>query len=169
MFKKSLIASSILLLSVAASAQAENFYAGLSIGQTDVDESGFDDGDSIAVIGGYRMLENLAFEVAYIDLGEADNGPWTIEADGFNFAAVGILPINEQLEVFGKLGLFAWDASLHRSGYGEVASDDGVDLSIGIGGSLKLNEQFSLVLEYQRFELDSDDVSNLSLGARYNF
>ncbi len=172
MFKKTLIASSLLVLSATATAQSGeigSFYAGASIGLTDVDVSGFDKGRSIALVGGYRMLENLALEASYIDLGEADDGPWTIEADGFNFAAVGILPINDQFEVFGKLGLFAWDASVHYSGYGQVESDDGIDLSIGFGATLELTPEFSLVAEYQHFELDSDDVSNISVGARYNF
>ncbi|MYM63047.1 porin family protein [Pseudomaricurvus sp. HS19] len=172
MFKKTVMASTLLLLSAAATAQSGetgSFYAGVSLGLTDVDVSGFDKGRSIALVGGYRVNENLALEGSYIDLGEAEDGPWTIEADGFNFAAVGILPINDQFEVFGKLGLFGWDASVHRSGYGQVESDDGIDLSIGFGASLELTPEISVVAEYQHFELDSDDVSNISVGARYSF
>lgn len=170
MYKKAILASSIVLLS--ATASAEGGYLGLSVGQTDVDLSGFDDGDSIAISGGYKFNKNFAIEAAYVDLGESEDDidpVWTLEADGFNFSAVGIIPVNEKIDIFGKVGIFMWDVSLDEAGYGELASDDGTDLSFGIGASANLTEQFGLVFEYQRFDLDDDDVTNISIGARFNF
>jgi len=62
-----------------------------------------------------------------------------------------------------------WDATLDEAGYGEIGSDDGTDISLGLGALVNLTDQFDVVFEYQRFDLDGGDVSNLSLGARFNF
>ncbi|HUH39196.1 MAG TPA: porin family protein [Spongiibacteraceae bacterium] len=169
MFKKMLVASSIALLSAAANSGG---YIGASFGKSDVDVSGFDDGNSVAISGGYKFNKHFALELSYIDLGEStDDIPpeWTIEVDGFNFAAVGIIPINDNVEVFGKLGAYMWDADVKERGWGKIASDDGTDFSFGLGVAGHITEQFSLVLEFQRFDIDGDDVDNVSLGVRFNF
>lgn len=170
MFKKTLLASSILLL--VSTAQAEGGYIGASIGQTDVDIPTFSDGDSLAFTAGYRIDKNFAFEASYIDLGEFDDDiapVWTIKADGFNFAAVGIIPINNTFEVFGKVGMYIWDFSVSEAGFGEFYSSDGNDISFGFGASANLTDQFNLIFEYQKFEVDDQDASNISFGARLNF
>ena len=170
MLKKALITSSILLF--ASTANADGGYFGGSIGQTDIDTSGFDDGDSYSIAAGYRVSKNFAVEVSYIDLGESEDNiapVWTIESDGFNFSAVGIIPVNDKIELFGKVGMFMWDASLDEAGTGELVSDDGTDLSLGLGATANLTDQFSVVFEYQQFDIDGDDVTNISIGARFNF
>ncbi len=166
------LAASILALS--ASLSHAQGYIGASVGLSDIDTdiSDFDDGTSIAVTGGYKFLENFALEASYINFGDAEDNfvpVWTLEADGFNFAAVGIIPVNEQIELFAKVGMFMWDYSLNEAGYGEFFSDDGNDLSYGFGAAVNLTEQFGLLIEYQKFELDELDVSNISFGARFNF
>ncbi|WP_372883220.1 porin family protein [Psychromonas sp.] len=163
-------AASFVLLSATISHAQE--YIGASVGQSDIDISGFDDGTSIAVIGGYKFIENFALEASYINLGDSeDNQPpvWTIEVDGINFSAVGIIPVNEQIDLFAKVGLFVWDASLNEAGYGEIGIDEGSDISLGFGAAVNLTEQFGLLIEYQKFELDEVDVSNISIAARLYF
>ena len=85
-------------LAFASSLSYANGYLGVSIGSTDYGNniSYFEDGDSLALTGGFRVSPNLAFEASYIDLGDAsDNIPpsWTVEASGLNFAFVGIAPL----------------------------------------------------------------------------
>lgn len=170
MFKKTLLATSILLL--VSSVQAEGGYIGASIGQTDPDIPTFDDGTSFALTGGYRVNKNFAVEASYVDLGESDDNiapVWTIKADGFNFAAVGIIPVNNKFEVFGKVGMYIWDFSVHEAGTGEIYRSDGNDISFGFGASFNLADQFNLIFEYQKFEVDDQDASNISFGARLNF
>lgn len=170
MIKKTLFASAVLIAS--ATVHAEGGYFGVSIGQTEVDITGFDDGDSVSITGGYRVNKNFAIEATYIDFGESeDDEPpiWTIEADGFNFSAVGIIPVSEKVEVFGKVGMLMWDATLEEAGFGELASDDGNDISLGFGVSAMLADQIGVVFEYQKFDFDDDDVTNLSIGARLKF
>ncbi len=170
MLKKLLLVSSLVVISTAASAAGG--YVGLSVGQTDPDRDGFDDGTSVAITGGFKVNDNFAVEASYIDLGDSsdDIDPiWTIEADGINFSAVGIIPINESVDLFAKAGLFMWDATIEEAGYGEFATDDGTDISLGFGAAANLAKNFGLVFEYQMFELDEDDASNISLGARFIF
>ncbi len=160
------------ILTTSASMSHAGGYIGASIGQTDVDVPGFDDANSFALSGGYRVNQNFAIEVSYIDLGESEDDiapVWTVDVDGINFSAVGIFPASEQVELFGKVGMYKWDISVSEAGFGEFYSEDGTDLSYGFGASVNLTKQFSLVFEYQKFDVDDEDFSNISLGARVNF
>lgn len=170
MLRKALVASSILALSV--SAHAENGYVGLSIGNTDLDLPGFDDGSSLAIYGGYRINRNLAVEASYIDFGDSSDNiapVWTLNATGVTFSALGIAPVSENLDLFGKIGLLMWDATLDEAGTGQIATDEGNDFIYGLGASVSLAQGFGLAVEYQTFELDDIDGSNISFGVRYNF
>ncbi len=79
------------------------------------------------------------------------------------------MPVNEQVDLFAKAGMYMWDVSVSEAGFGEFYSEDGTDLSYGFGASINLAKQFSLIFEYQKFDVDDEDVSNISLGARFNF
>jgi len=163
---------SILALPAAASAGG---YIGLSVGQSSIDSSDFSDFDkdtSFSITGGYKFNQYFAMEASYIKLGDFEDGiapVWTIEVDGINFAAVGIIPVNERFDIFGKVGVFVWEANLKEAGFGKLSSEDGSDISIGLGASANLTDQFDLIVEYQKFDLDGDKISNISIGGRYNF
>lgn len=147
-------------------------YIGASIGQTNIDIPGFDDGDSIAISGGYKFSDNFAIEASYVELGDSKDNEapvWTLKADGINLAAIGIIPATDKIDVFGKLGMYMWDFSVNEAGFGEIYSKDGTDLSLGFGASMLVTERFGLVVEYQEFEVDDEDLSNISLGARFRF
>lgn len=163
---------SISILALSASAAHAGGYVGAAIGQTNVDTSGFEDPISFSFTGGYRIHNNFAIEGSYINLGESEDdfAPiWTLEADGLNFSIVGIAPINEQWEVFGKLGMFMWDVTLDAEDVGRLIEDDGSDISYGFGVSLKMSDALSLAAEYQAFDVDDVDISNISLGVRFSF
>jgi OOP family OmpA-OmpF porin len=163
------------------SAQQTGAYAGGSIGMTSVDVcdgvgafgvTDCDDQDiGFKIFGGFRLNENFAAEVGYVDLGEVSlagpAGSGSIETDGFQFAGVGRLPINEQFDVFAKIGLYMWDLS--ASGPGGSADDDGTDIMFGFGGAWNFTEQLALRAEWERFDLDGDNVDLLSLGLQFNF
>ena len=173
MFKKSLVTSSLLAASLmSTSAAYAGGYVGGAIGYTDFPED-FDSSISFAVNGGYRVNDNFAVEAAYLYLGEAedDMAPiWEAKVTGFNFSAVGIIPVNAQVDVFGKVGMFMWDVELSEQGYGKLGSDDGTDLSFGLGAAFHVTQEFSVVAEFQRFTDVSDgDLNNFSVGARLNF
>lgn len=157
-------------------------YAGVSGGITKIDVcddvnalfpglSCDDEDTGFKVFGGYKANENFAIEGLWADLGEVSisgpGGAGTVEVDGFGLAAVGILPLNEQFGIFGKLGIYRWDAS----GGGDLAGagDDGTDLMFGAGVNWNFTERFGLRVEWERYDIDGDDVDFLSLGLQFNF
>ncbi len=147
------------------------FYAA-SIGQTDVDLPGFDDDTSFTLGLGYSFNKNFAIEASYIDFGESSDDiipVWTLSADGLQLAAVGKIPFNEQFSGFAKFGFLSWDAELEEAGFGQIASDDGTDVTFGFGAMFDATEKVSFNLLYQMYELDDVDVDNLSLGIQVGF
>ena len=175
------VGSAVLLLGITGPAIAQG-YIGAGAGITsadfcdDIAGSGLscDDEDTgLKIFGGYKFTPNFAVEGAWIDLGEASItvgvNTATVEVDGFQVAAVGILPINPQWSVFGKLGAFMWDASVNSNIPGATGSDDGTDIMFGFGGMWNITPQFGLRAEWERFDIDSNDVDFLSVGIQFNF
>ena len=175
----------VMLFAVAGIAGAQG-YIGVGAGITSVDicdeiialgATSCDDEDTgLKLFGGYKFNPNFAVEGAWIDLGEisASDGVVTVteEVDGFQLAAVGIIPINPQFGIFGKVGVYMWDVSATASapGFGSAsASDDGTDIMFGAGANWNFSKQFGLRAEWERFDIDGDDVDFLSIGAQFNF
>ncbi|MEX0958544.1 MAG: outer membrane beta-barrel protein [Burkholderiales bacterium] len=163
-----------------AAAQGTGFYVGAGAGQTSSDlcsDPAFaglscDDKDTgIKVFGGYNFLPNFGVEAAWIDLGEASvsgpGGSGKVSVDGYQIAGVGILPINPQFDVFGKVGFYMWDAEL-TSTFGN-ASEDGTDLMFGFGGAWNFTPQLSLRAEWERFDVDDEDADLLSASIVFKF
>jgi OOP family OmpA-OmpF porin len=188
-----LFAAALLGLGAAmASSQAwaQGFYMGASFGKIDADSgnavpalisSGSVDGsdNGIKLFGGFAFNKNIAVEMAFVDLGELTysgtyfgtpvaNG--TLETSGFNFAAVGSIPLNPSFSLFGKLGLFFWEAEASdvTGGFPFVQTIDDVDVSYGFGASFQFNRNFGMQVEWEQYEA-ADSISLLSLGVVYRF
>jgi len=147
-------------------------YLSASVGQSDVDLPGFDEGTSFSLGLGYSVNKNFAVEAYYIDFGESEDNiapVWTLSADALAFAVVGKLPFNEMVSAYAKLGFFAWDAELEEAGFGQIASDDGADLTYGLGVLLNVTEKFACFAQSQNYELDDVDIDNISLGIQFGF
>jgi len=157
-------------------AQAEGGFAGVGFGQTSVDIdcdlditcSAYDSDTGFKIFGGYQFNPYFAFEVAYLDLGEAKasgtdsflgSATGTIEASGFNFAVVGSFPVAERFDLMAKAGFFRWDLDLSASssvfGSGS-ASETGFSPMFGIGGSFNITKNLGVRVEYEKF-LDVGD------------
>ena len=156
--------------------------------------SSFDDKDtSYKLQLGYSFTPYLAVEGGYIDLGKfqysaAFTGPVAgsavaeVKAAGFNAGAVASYPMNDQFEIFGKLGII--NAKVEGSA---AASGSGVTISenvsatktksyLGVGAAYNFNEQLGLHLAWERFNNLGDkdktgesDVDLVSLGLKLNF
>jgi opacity protein-like surface antigen len=160
-------------------------YAIGQIGQSSIDagvgNSGgsFDDDDTFFSLGvGFKVTQNLAFELSYNNFGEAKydysefgedyelSGTEKLELDSFSVAAVGILPLSPSFQLFGKIGVDMWDAEWkdHLTGVDDLGgfsdsdklSDDGADLFYGIGAAFNISERTDVLVEYQvhSFELN---------------
>lgn len=173
-------------------AQDQGWYVGVSIGQSEADESIASDMALITsgsvdakdtgwkLYGGFMFTRNFGVELAYVDLGKAKySGDFfglpvtggTIEATGFNMAAIGAIPLSPALSLFGKLGIFSWEAEANdrTAGLPFTQTLDGNDLFFGFGASYSFTRNLSVRGEWERFQLDDTDVDLLSIGLAYRF
>lgn len=177
-----ILGATLLTMGMVGNAVAANgFYAGVSVGAATVDACGSagalgltacDDSDTgWKIFGGYDLTENFALEAAWADLGEmtasAPGVSGGIEADGVIMDIKGTLPLADQFGIFGKVGFIMWEAE--GSGALSGLDDDGTDFAYGVGAQYMLNEQFSIIGEWERFDFDSDDVDLLSAGIMMKF
>jgi OOP family OmpA-OmpF porin len=183
----SALALSGLLAATQASAQA---FVGASIGQSDVDEditaglitSGSVDSkdNAFKVFGGYMFNRHFGVEGAYVDLGAVSySGSFgsaavsggKVEMTGFNVAALGSYPVTEAFSVFGKIGLFIWEAEASDTTGGVPFSEktDGTDISFGLGLNYQFTRNLGVRAEWERFKLDEADADLISVGIVWRF
>ncbi|HEX7221435.1 MAG TPA: outer membrane beta-barrel protein [Burkholderiales bacterium] len=184
---RAMIAAALVLAASQASAQA---YLGGSVGQSDIDEqitTGLITGGSVdgkdnafKIFGGYMFNRHFGIEGAYVDLGEVSYSgnffgtPVTggrVEVTGINISALGALPVNEQFSVFGKIGLFLWDAEANDTTGGAAfsAKEDGTDLSFGVGVGYHFTRNLGIRAEWEMFDTNDADASLLSVGVLWRF
>src|SRR5688572_2849140 len=163
--------------------RADSWYAGFSAGNSK--DNDFCDGASgvscddkdngFKVFVGNQLNRNAAVEFSYIDLGEVKASgvflglPFDMSADGkgFGVAFVGIAPVSGTVNLFGRIGLFRWDSDLSctTAGMDCSDSDNGVDLTFGVGVSVDVARSVALRVEWERFQDIADsDVDLLSAG-----
>ena len=180
------IALSGFFVTGAAHADDPGFYVGGSVGQASLNESvnstiSIDDEDtSFRLSAGYSFSDYFAVEGGYIDFGEVSDsftvagvtGRVEAEADGFDLALVGSLPVSEKFSLTGRAGYLFWDADVKATATGVPTisdSEDGNDLFFGIGAEYRFTDQWSLTGGWDRYELDDVDFDNLHVGVRYRF
>jgi hypothetical protein len=135
---------------------------------------------------GYRFNRYVAAELGLVQFGAVEsvaranmdfgdgNGfvpvslKLSFSAGGPMVSALGILPINDQFEFFGRVGyLFtSSDRELtsrvdgQRGGFGS-AKGDSQDVVLGVGAAWHFNQVYSARLEYQRLEVGEENVSGV--------
>ena len=174
-----LTAATLGLGSLPALAVDNGIYLGGSVGQAGVSiEESFEgqdfdyDADSTAfkAIVGWRFLDWLAVEGNYIDLGSGDDTiegvKFETDVSGVSLSAVGFLPVGP-VDLFARVGAVNWDADL--SALGETFSDDGTDLTYGVGAQFRV-WSLSIRAEYEQFDVDAaDTVDLISVGVTWTF
>jgi len=188
------LAGSLLLLALPVLADEHlsyPFYIGSTLGfsQADQDCEYYNyecDGEdvSFSFYVGKRFHENLAFEVAYMDLGKLDNkrGLYTTtgETTGFNFSVLGIIPSANFGYLYGKAGMMAWETDYTRVDHTTTTTtssdDSGTDFTFGIGYAFTFQNKYEFRIELERLnELDDNFnsggsyITNLSLGGNIHF
>lgn len=130
------------------------------LGDVDID----DDGTAYKFFGGYRFNQNFAIEGGYRNFGDADAGPFTVETDGFDAEAVGLLPVGP-FDLFAKAGGILWDTN----GSGSVPGDSGEAFTYGVGGQLNVGSLW-FRLESEWFEMDfPEDTQMISASVGLDF
>lgn len=192
----------IVLLAVSGVAGASHalargpFYVGASAGRSSIEDdialpglitSGTVDGRDTGykIFVGYEFHPNFAMEVAVVDLGKARySGMFgsatvtggTVDVWGFNFSAVGILPVNPSFALFAKIGFFSWEASWKdvTGGIHFSERENGADLSLGLGAAFNFTKDFSARLEWERLKAGGGEdyytgFQNLTSRAHIDF
>lgn len=178
-----LIAAAGLAMSQGALTQSKGqdtgWYVGGSIGQSEADGScptGFScdlKDTEWKIFGGYRLMRHFAVEGFYADHGEitVKTGAVTATAQSstFGVAAVGILPLGGNFELFGKLGVGSTsvDASATAPGVSAGASESGSDILFGVGAVYNFTRNLGVRAEYERY--NDSEINVLSIGVQYRF
>ncbi len=165
------VATTLLAASPAMAADDGGFYAGASLGIFNVDESGFSESDTgYKLFGGWMFNQFVGGEVEYIDGGTVRDGGFGIDSTGINLSAKGNWPVNEQFDVFGKVGYYFWDADIDFTGNsGQEANSSGSDLSWGIGAGYDFTDNLGVVAEWQWFQIEEADADMWSVGVVWKF
>ena len=162
--------------------------------------SSFDDSDTaFGVTVGYKVNENFATELSYVDLGSVidyrasgtiNDGIADLEftanaeatGSGPVLSFLGILPIGEHFDVYGRAGLALMDTdaswSLTIDGVSDSISDSTrrSNLMYGIGGEFNASKRFGIRIEWNRYaDIGSEEVTGkgdvdlFSAGFRISF
>ena len=169
------------LFNVQAQAADNGIYLGASVGQSSteyqdrISGTNFDfdaSATGFKAIAGWRFLDWLAVEGNYVDLGSGDDRVLgeKIESDinGLSVSAVGFLPVGP-IDLFARVGAINWNGDLKAPDLGLKGSDDGTDLTYGIGAQFRV-WSLSLRAEYEKFDIsDADNVDLVSVGVTWTF
>ncbi len=122
------------------------------LGNADVDAGPADDSDTYMKLGiGDRITKNLNWEAGYWDMGT------DFEVDGFFGNIKGSIELNSDTNLFGKVGLYMWDA---------IGDNDGNDLFFGGGVTFEKVGPGNVNLEILMGDLDDGDFT--TIGGSYS-
>jgi opacity protein-like surface antigen len=122
-------------------------------------------------IVGLQMSPYFALEGQYIQFGDFEDGPLSIDVSGLTASGLVILPFTSNVSAYGKAGVLFWDVDLdfEQGGQRDSFSDDGNDFTYGLGLRLALSQALVLRLEYERFALEDNDVDTASANLLFHF
>ena len=179
------------------SLRAEGIYVGIDYLNNKIDtgvtniSSNLDEKDTgYSLYAGMPINENLDIEISYQDFGEASlsgvNGNQfrvgsttyqftttatiAAEADSFGIAAKPKYNINDNITVYGKLGIHSWESTLSvnaATGSANV-TEDGTDIFYGAGIQVAFNN-LSARVGYTIYDLDGEDVDSINAGLAFKF
>lgn len=180
---KKLIFALIAGATAMSAAHAEGPYVGVGIatasrnysapaGATNVSDDGYR--ASGKIFGGYDFDQTLGVELGYTDFRNANTTYTTgtttntVSHGGHStyLAGKATAPLNEQFNVFGKLGIA--QTKIESTG----RSDNNTEGYLAVGGEYKLNKNVAFTLEYERYGKNKDfgpKPNVWTVAAKYNF
>lgn len=177
----------VLAFCLCGPAFAQQGFVELGIGQSkfdidagDIGADTVDDKDTTwAISGGWMFHPMIGAEIGYRNLGETSasaTGPGgtaraTAEVDGFQFGAVGRIPVGP-IEIAPRVGLYRWDVKgrvFLNGAQIRSADDDGTDVYFGVGAQYVIAKQFHVGAHWARFDIDGDDVDVFEIKVGFRF
>lgn len=211
MKKQVSLAGIILGALMPCAAFAEGIYIYGALGQAKAEDTqsinaiDLDDTGSASRFGiGYSVTENLALEAGYAKAGKVtatlnqnltgtifgksatvnSGSGYSLEGDGYTLGGKLSLPLNDDLSLTARGGLYFWEANYEVFGAGTYDGqslsgsvsgkyDDGTANYYGAGAAYKLSDQFAITFDYTSFTFDiqgvDQDASVYELGLTYSF
>ena len=156
----------------------EGFSVGASMTRASVEAQGLGqtidgDADGTRIFGSYMFTQKLGIEAGYSEFARPDDNTVApnleVESKSYDVYAVGVQPVTEKLDLFGKLGFVRSDTEIEESETSE-ASTSGTDLALGFGGEYSVSERFAIRSEFAWVDGDnSGAVRMVSLGGVFRF
>lgn len=154
-------------------------YVGASIGSSHLDEDfrGLNldtDATAFRFVGGLQLGDYLGIEAGYHDFGDfaktVDLGGLSarteLVADGWTLGGTLGAPLSEQFSLFGRAGVFFWDADVDVDGFSINVPED-ENPYYGAGARYDVTRNFSLIGDWTRYELDTIESDVISIGFQY--
>jgi len=154
--------------SIAVAGGNTGFYIGAGLGQSKTSLSSplsKDSDTAYSLIGGYNINPNLAAELEYVNLGKIDStSTVSAKSDGMSVTAVGVIPLDGNVSLFGKFGLAKVNTSWNIApGINVSESQSKTGLTFGVGGQLDFSPKSGVRLSYDRYQVgDNDPVTGHS-------
>src|SRR5471032_297718 len=134
------------------------------------------------IYGGYNIDKTWAVEGGYTNFGKQDYdytvngaaGHVQSDAHSFYVAGKGTWPVNEQVALFGKLGVARNHNDVTTTGIASVSGDANKSaLYASVGAEYAINKNVKVSLEYENYGKNNVDLgrknSAITAGVRYNF
>nr|WP_217346427.1 outer membrane beta-barrel protein [Noviherbaspirillum sp. L7-7A]MBV0880846.1 outer membrane beta-barrel protein [Noviherbaspirillum sp. L7-7A] len=174
---------------IAADAAANpSFYVGGNLGKSNF-KFKCDDGLSCSepsvnfkLLAGYQFSPNFAVEGAYANFGTIKASVGDFMAKGriqsFTLAGLGIIPLSNEAQLFGKIGMHHSRGNFDIGFPGESMSSSGhkTGLLLGAGFQYDFTKNLAGRVEYERLNFGSDtlindknNISMFSVGLLYKF
>ena len=177
--KKYVLALAGLLFLVGTHANAETgAYGGVSVGSSVGKETSegmtFKGNDfAWAVWGGYMFSDNFGVEAGWADWGKPDDTLQginaEIDASGYQVVLLGVLPLNDNVDLLGKAGFAVWDSEYFIESV-SIGKDDGTDLALGIGARWNTESGIGIRAELEWYDIpDTDRAWLIMAGLQWNF
>lgn len=153
------------VISSSAFAEDTGIYGGLNlgIGRPDINTPNGQDKESSAVAGillGYKFNPYLAVEGQYTGIGKVtDNVSGSAKADAASLAVLGILPLNQNLNLYGKLGVAATKTTVSSS-LSPMSDATHTGLTYGLGAEYNMNQKVGFRLGWDHYNAAIDDIGN---------
>jgi OmpA-OmpF porin, OOP family len=157
-------AAALCLATPVLAADDDGIYVGAGVGSMGVDLGGFS-GDDVGfkVLGGWMFNPYIGAELEYIDGGTAEDRGFEIDISGVNASLRGAYPFSDRFSVFAKVGMMFWEADV--TSFEVSGTDDGEDVSWGVGLGFDFTDNLGATVEYQGFEIEDTDTVDLISAA----
>ncbi|QOY94630.1 porin family protein [Massilia sp. UMI-21] len=147
-------------------------------GASNVDTEGYK--ASGKLFGGYEFDQTWGVEAGYTDFRKSDvnysiggvNNRGETDGHAYYLAAKATWPVNEQVSVYGKLGAARTKSELETLNAVQNMSRSKTEAYGALGAEYKLNQNVSLVGEYERYGKSKDfgaKADVFTIGAKYAF